>query len=87
MESRIIKILTGLLSFTMETSPTMGSVNSTPAEKRRLAKASLTFNCKNIQENVSRVRGEVYPVVACRAVGLGADVARCAARRKFQTQG
>ncbi|KAJ0101804.1 hypothetical protein Patl1_04412 [Pistacia atlantica] len=70
----------------METSPTMGSVNSTPAEKQRLAKASLTFNCKNIQENVSRVRGEVYPVAACRAAGFGAGLARCAARRKFQTQ-
>ncbi|XP_044486085.1 ubiquitin-conjugating enzyme E2 34-like [Mangifera indica] len=43
----VSSILTGLLSFMMETSPTTGSVNSTPAEKQSLAKASLAFNCKN----------------------------------------
>ncbi|XP_048621145.1 ubiquitin-conjugating enzyme E2 34 isoform X1 [Brassica napus] len=39
-------ILTGLLSFMMDTSPTTGSVNTTVAEKQRLAKSSLAFNCK-----------------------------------------
>ncbi|WZZ57839.1 hypothetical protein YC2023_057946 [Brassica napus] len=36
----------GLLSFMMDTSPTTGSVNTTVAEKQRLAKSSLAFNCK-----------------------------------------
>ncbi|KAL8466444.1 hypothetical protein ACS0TY_035509 [Phlomoides rotata] len=40
-------ILTGLLSFMMDDSPTTGSVTTTEEEKKRLAKASLAFNCKN----------------------------------------
>ncbi|XP_035547969.1 ubiquitin-conjugating enzyme E2 34-like isoform X1 [Juglans regia] len=43
----VSSILTGLLSFMMDNSPTTGSVNTTVAEKQRLAKASLVFNCKN----------------------------------------
>ncbi|KAF3672535.1 putative ubiquitin-conjugating enzyme E2 33 [Capsicum annuum] len=33
--------------FRMDTSPTAGSVTTTVAEKQKLAKASLAFNCKN----------------------------------------
>ncbi|CAA3003444.1 ubiquitin-conjugating enzyme E2 34-like [Olea europaea var. sylvestris] len=40
-------ILTGLLSFMMDSNPTSGSVTTTVEEKKRLAKASLAFNCKN----------------------------------------
>ncbi|XP_022563734.2 ubiquitin-conjugating enzyme E2 34 isoform X2 [Brassica napus] len=42
----VSSILTGLLSFMMDTSPTTGSVNTTVAEKQQLAKSSLAFNCK-----------------------------------------
>uniref|UniRef100_I1MK79 UBC core domain-containing protein n=1 Tax=Glycine max TaxID=3847 RepID=I1MK79_SOYBN len=40
----VSSILTGLLSFMMDNSPTTGSVNTTTAEKQRLAKSSLSFN-------------------------------------------
>lgn len=40
-------ILTGLLSFMMDNSPTTGSVTSSVDEKQRLAQASMAFNCKN----------------------------------------
>lgn len=43
----VSSILTGLLSFMMDTSPTTGSVTTTLVEKQRLAKSSLAFNCKN----------------------------------------
>lgn len=43
----VSSILNGLLSFMMDNSPTTGSVNTTIADKQRMAKASLAFNCKN----------------------------------------
>lgn len=45
----VSSILTGLLSFMMDNSPTTGSVTTTVAEKQRLAKSSLAFNCKNVK--------------------------------------
>uniref|UniRef100_A0AAG5DGR1 Ubiquitin-conjugating enzyme E2 J2 n=1 Tax=Anopheles atroparvus TaxID=41427 RepID=A0AAG5DGR1_ANOAO len=43
----VATILTGLLSFMLETTPTMGSCESTTYEKRRYAQQSLEFNMKN----------------------------------------
>ncbi|KAJ4958155.1 hypothetical protein NE237_025266 [Protea cynaroides] len=43
----VSSILTGLLSFMMDNSPTTGSVSTTATEKQRLAKSSLAFNCKS----------------------------------------
>eukprot|EP00850_Spirogloea_muscicola_P024483 SM000904S24464 [mRNA] locus=s904:505:2235:- [translate_table: standard] len=42
----IASILTGLLSFMMDNTPTTGSVTTTTAEKQSLAQQSLAFNCK-----------------------------------------
>jgi ubiquitin-conjugating enzyme E2 J2 len=40
-------ILTGLYSFFIETSPTMGSIETTSATKRKLARQSLAYNVKD----------------------------------------
>ncbi|MCL4134237.1 UNVERIFIED_CONTAM: hypothetical protein GTU68_044799, partial [Idotea baltica] len=40
-------ILTGLLSFMLETSPTFGSIETSDFEKKDLARQSLSFNIKN----------------------------------------
>lgn len=42
----VSSILTGLLSFMMDKSPTTGSVSTTVEEKQCLAKNSLAYNCK-----------------------------------------
>lgn len=48
----ISTILTGLYSFMIETNPTLGSIETTAAQKRALAKQSLEFNSrdKNFQK-------------------------------------
>lgn len=43
----VATILTGLLSFMIETNPTMGSIETSDYEKRMLAKQSLDFNLGN----------------------------------------
>lgn len=43
----ISTILTGLLSFMLENTPTLGSVESTTREKQKYARDSLDFNLKN----------------------------------------
>lgn len=40
-------ILTGLYSFMVETAPTLGSIDTTDAQKRRLAMQSLDFNVRD----------------------------------------
>jgi len=51
----VATILTGLLSFMLEKSPTLGSVETTDAEKRRLAAASHEFNLRD------RTFSELFP--------------------------
>ncbi|XP_050733901.1 ubiquitin-conjugating enzyme E2 J2-like [Eriocheir sinensis] len=43
----VATILTGLLSFMLEQSPTFGSIETSDYEKRHLAQQSLSFNLKN----------------------------------------
>lgn len=40
-------ILTGLYSFMIESSPTLGSIESTKSQKERLAKMSLDYNVRD----------------------------------------
>uniref|UniRef100_A0A7R9WR95 E2 ubiquitin-conjugating enzyme n=1 Tax=Craspedostauros australis TaxID=1486917 RepID=A0A7R9WR95_9STRA len=42
-------ILTGLYSFMIETSPTLGSIETTTAQKRRHASQSLEYNMRDVQ--------------------------------------
>ncbi|XP_012220763.1 ubiquitin-conjugating enzyme E2 J2 [Linepithema humile] len=58
-------ILTGLLSFMIEKSPTLGSINTPDYEKRKLAVQSLEFNLKNkmfcelFPETVETIKAEL----------------------------
>jgi len=45
----VSSILTGLLSFMLESTPTVGSLNTSDAEKRRLVFESMRFNRTNLQ--------------------------------------
>ena len=40
-------ILTGLYSFMIESSPTLGSITTTTSQKRQFARQSLEFNCRD----------------------------------------
>jgi len=41
-------IITGLISFMVESSPTLGSIETTEAQKRKLARLSLDFNVREL---------------------------------------
>ncbi|KAG7155080.1 ubiquitin-conjugating enzyme E2 J2-like [Homarus americanus] len=51
----VATILTGLLSFMVEKSPTVGSIETSDYEKRQLAQQSLSFNLKD------KVFAELFP--------------------------
>lgn len=53
-------ILTGLLSFMLENSRTIGSIDSTLNQKRRYARESLEYNLKN------RIFTELFPEIVTR---------------------
>ncbi|XP_047269700.1 probable ubiquitin-conjugating enzyme E2 33 [Capsicum annuum] len=55
--------VSSILTFMMDNSPTTGSASTTVAEKEKLAKASLAFNCKYM--NSSRA-----PIAACSRAGI-----------------
>lgn len=53
-------ILTGLLSFMLEKSPTLGSIETSDYDKRQFAYQSLEFNLKNVQFC------ELFPEIAAK---------------------
>merc|ERR1711971_607667 len=61
-------ILTGLLSFMLERSPTLGSVETSDYEKKQFALRSLEFNLK------SRIWNELFPELKKEAEG---EVVKC----------
>lgn len=75
-------ILNGLLSFMYDQQPTTGSINTSKAEKQRLASESLAFNCRNITfkklfpDRVEQhARAVVAAVVAAEAAAAAAKPA------------
>jgi len=61
-------ILTGLLSFMLETSPTLGSIETSDQTKRQLAVQSLEFNLKDeiFQEVFPQVHKQIEDLLAQR---------------------
>lgn len=59
----ISTILTGLLSFMLENTPTLGSIESTLREKQKYARDSLEFNLKN------EIFCELFPDVVAEIKG------------------
>jgi ubiquitin-conjugating enzyme E2 J2 len=64
----VATILTGLLSFMLERSPTLGSLESSDAEKRAFAFKSLEFNSKDkiVQELFPELCQEMKSVITAR---------------------
>uniref|UniRef100_A0A1B0DG65 Ubiquitin-conjugating enzyme E2 J2 n=1 Tax=Phlebotomus papatasi TaxID=29031 RepID=A0A1B0DG65_PHLPP len=61
----VATILTGLLSFMLESTPTLGSIDSTSYEKERFARNSLAFNLRNeiFKELFPEVCAEIEEVI------------------------
>lgn len=71
-------ILTGLLSFMLETSPTLGSIETTEYEKRQLAFRSLTFNMADplFKEQFPSLVEEIEKELDAREKRAAADAER-----------
>ena len=75
----VSSILSGLVSFMYDTTPTTGSVNTSQSEKRRLAAESMANNQRNatfrklfpevIEEQAAKKRAEEAEEAAARARG------------------
>ncbi|GMR36098.1 hypothetical protein PMAYCL1PPCAC_06293, partial [Pristionchus mayeri] len=66
-------IVTGLLSFMNDTAPTLGSITTTDAEKKQLARKSKTFNikdrvfCELFEDLAESIKSEMSAAAAERA--------------------
>lgn len=71
-------ILTGLLSFMLETSPTLGSIETSDYEKRQLAYRSLSFNLADsiFKEQFPLLVEEIEKELEAREKRAAADAAR-----------
>ncbi|CAH1395404.1 ubiquitin-conjugating enzyme E2 J2 [Halyomorpha halys] len=71
-------ILTGLLSFMLETSPTLGSIETSDYEKRQLAYRSLSFNLADsiFKEQFPSLVEEIEKELEAREKRAAADAAR-----------
>jgi hypothetical protein len=67
----VASILNGVLSFMLESTPTVGSVEASDAERRRLAHASHAFNRK------TPIFCELFPQVCVRAKPTAVIIGAC----------
>ncbi len=72
----VATILTGLLSFMLEKSPTLGSIETSDTVKRRMALATHEFNLKD------KVFLELFPKLAEKSRAINSQAAQVSNRRE-----